>query len=146
MSDFEPEMAIVSSSATLRAFTSPVCPVRRSSTKSWKTTASPSDVNCTSHSMAKPPAIAASAAVMVFSMMPFALSWRPRWAIGLATSQFKLLIGLRTSFHFDGGIERELRNSDRRTGMPALVSERSHHQVGGAVHDRRELGEGRGPH
>ena len=42
--------------------------------KSWKTTASPSAVSWTSHSIAKPRAMAASAAAGVFSMIPFAVS------------------------------------------------------------------------
>ena len=85
--DIDPLSVIRPSSAAVFATTGPVSAVSRSSTKSWNTTASPSAVSCTSHSMPKPPAMAAFAAEGLFSITPAARSCRPRCAIGFATSQ-----------------------------------------------------------
>src|SRR5205807_3670992 len=101
--------------------------------------ASPSAVSWMSHSMAKLPAMAACAAVGMFSMMPRARSCRPRWATGRAVSQSgarKLLRpsgDLEDAFDFDGGVRRQRGDADGGAGVPALVGEGGNHEVGGAV-------------
>ena len=82
-----PESATAPISAARRSTTGPDAAVRRSSAASWNTTASPSAVSCTSHSIANPPATAARAAESEFSITPFVRSCRPRWAMGRPTSQ-----------------------------------------------------------
>ena len=82
-----PTIAAALTSARVLSRTGPVALVRRSRVSSWKTTTSPSAVSWTSHSIAKPRSIAASAAESVFSIRPAALSWKPRWAIGRSVSQ-----------------------------------------------------------
>ena len=77
-------------------------------------------------------------------MMPLALSWRPRWAIGFATSQSeRRSFDFEHPFDFDAGVERQFRDADGGTGMAPLVAQGLDHQVRGAVHDGSEAGEGR---
>src|SRR5580704_11644871 len=105
--------------------------------------ASPSDVSWMSHSMAKLPAIAAFAAPGMFSMMPRAASWRPRCATGRAVNQSSGANSghLEQAFDFDRGIRRQRCDADGGAGMPALVAEHLHHQVGSAVHHLRPVDE-----
>src|SRR5438105_3380171 len=88
-----------------------------------------------SHSMAKLPDTAASAAAGIFSTMPRAISCRPRWATGRAVSHSGALISgdLEQPLDLDRGIRRQRGDADRGAGMAALVAEHRDHQVGGAV-------------
>src|SRR4029078_9500542 len=88
-----------------------------------------------SHSIAKFPWRAPSAAAGMFSMMPRAASCRPRWATGRAVSQSGARIfsgDLEHAFDLDRRIGGQRGDADSRPGMPALVAERCDHQVGGA--------------
>src|ERR1700754_884550 len=98
--------------------------------------ASPSAVSWISTSIAKLPAIAACTAPGMFSMMPRAASWRPRWATGRAVNQSGALIAgilsgyLKNSFDLDRRVRRQRGDADGGTGMAALVAEGCDHQVG----------------
>src|SRR5882762_9811117 len=109
--------------------------------------ASPSAVSWMSHSIEKLPATAASAAAGMFSMMPRLASCRPRWATGRAVSQS----GARTlecsaisgdfeqSLDLDGRVRRQRGDAHGGAGMAALVAERQHHQIGGAIQHFRSV-------
>src|SRR5262249_47015489 len=105
--------------------------------------ASPSAVSWMSHSMAKLPAIAAFAAAGMFSTMPRLISCRPRCATGRAVSQSS---GAKSGYPeqtcaLDRGIRRQRGDADGGAGMPALVAEHLHHQIGGAVQHFRSVDE-----
>src|SRR5581483_8684496 len=105
--------------------------------------ASPSEVSWMSHSMAKLPDIAAFAAPGMFSMMPREISWRPRCATGRAVNQpgaFKSGY-LEQAFDLDGGVRRQRGDTDGGAGVPALVAEHLHHQIGGAIQHLRSVDE-----
>src|SRR5580704_16959561 len=105
--------------------------------------ASPSEVSWMSHSIAKLPAIAAFAAPGMFSTIPREISCRPRCATGRAVSQsgaFKLR-HLEQAFDLDRGIRRQGSDADGGGGVPPLVAEHLHHQIGGAVHHFRPVDE-----
>src|SRR5450756_2140827 len=101
--------------------------------------ASPSALSWMSHSMPKLPAIAASAAPAMFSMMPWARSCRPRWATGRAVSQAGArtlrdsLRDLEDALDLHRRVGGERSDADGGAGMAALVAEGRHHQVGRAV-------------
>src|ERR1700693_1667899 len=107
--------------------------------------ASPSALSWMSHSMPKLPAIAASAAPGMFSMMPRARSCRPRWATGRAVSQSGartgrgLLRDLEYSLDFHRRVGRQRSNADGGAGVAALVAEYLDHQVGSAVQHLRPV-------
>src|ERR1700744_5127857 len=98
--------------------------------------ASPSAVSWISHSMAKLPSMAASAAPGMFSRMPRARSCRPRWATGRAVNQSGARIARARSgdfehaFDFDRRIRWQRRYADGGAGVAALVAEHFDHQVG----------------
>src|ERR1700759_2586607 len=96
-----------------------------------------------SHSMAKLPDIAAFAAPGMFSMMPRAVSCRPRCATGRAVNQSNDANSghLEQTFDLDRGIRRQRGDTDGGAGMPALVAEHLHHEIGGAVHHLRSVEE-----
>src|SRR5579871_5177636 len=105
--------------------------------------ASPSAVSWMSHSMAKLPAIAAFAAPGMFSTMPREMSCSPRWATGRAVNQFGALKSgyLEQTLDLDRSVRRQRGDADGGAGMPSLVAEHFHHQVGGAVHHLRAIEE-----
>src|SRR3954451_20550320 len=143
-----PLIAIPVRSAARRSRTGPRSGVSRSRVKSWNTTASPSAVSCTSHSIAYPAAMAASAADKVFSTMPAARSCRPRCAIGRATSQGSAFMDARSShlehgLDLDGRVERQFGDPYGRAGVLAPLAEHGDNEIGGSVHHRRQRREGR---
>src|SRR3954464_11434057 len=89
--------------------------------------------------MAKSPPIAASAAEIVFSNRPAALSCSPRGAIGRATSH-SIAGMLRSGHHFKEGFdlhgrpEGQGRDADGRAGMRTLVAAHTDDEIRGAVH------------
>src|SRR5258708_17881539 len=95
--------------------------------------------------MLKLPSIAAFAAPGMFSMMPRERSCRPRWATGRAISQSGArtscgpLRDLENSVDLDRRVRGKRRDADGGAGVAALVAERRHHQVGGAVQNLRAV-------
>src|ERR1700720_493467 len=109
--------------------------------------ASPSAVSWISHSMAKLPSIAASAAPGIFSIMPRAQSCRPRWATGRDISQpgartrSLALRDFEQAFDLDRSIRRQRSDTAGGAGVAALVAEGCDHQVGSAVEHFRPIHE-----
>src|SRR5215813_11875711 len=89
--------------------------------------------------------MAAEKAAPVFSVTPFDASCRPRWAIGRAVSHSKRAIGesgnLEKAFDLHCSICGQGGDADRCARMPAFVAEYLYHQVRGAIHHLRPVGE-----
>src|ERR1700756_1134917 len=118
--------------------------------------ASPSELNWMSHSIAKFPSTAATAAPGIFSIMPRARSCRPRWATGRAVNQWGAgtqiswltkslrLRDFEDSFSLDCRVGWKHGDADSGAGMAPLVAEGRYHQVGGAVQHFRSIQKIRG--
>src|SRR6185312_3225274 len=62
------------------------------------------------------------------------------WSCPKTAARFSTLRDFELTFDFDGRVGGQGGDTDGTARVPALVAERLHHQVGGAVHDLGPVG------